>query len=322
MKRANTSVSIHIVTFNNEETIRACIESVRTQSYQDRIILVIDNASTDKTSQIVKKLGVQIIENPKNLGYAAAHNIAMRKTQSKYVLTLNPDVVLDKDFLRHMVRSLDRDPRVGSAAGLLYRVERLGDKRITVDGAGLFMRRNRRQGLRWEGRPGSEVPRRSVPIFGPDGAAAFYRRAMLEDIRFNDEYFDEAFFMHKEDVDVCWRAAWRGWRSLFVPAAIGSHIRTFRAGRRENISDALRMIAVRNRYLLMIKNESVSGFVRDVFPILVYDLGVFFFILIKERRSLSAYRDVLQLIPTMTKKRAWIATNRKETGASMGKWFV
>lgn len=315
-------MSVHVVTFNNELTIRACITSVRKQSLRDITILVVDNASSDRTRQIVQSMGVPLIKNAKNLGYAVAHNMAISQTQSTYVLTLNPDVVLGKDFLRHMTDALDDNPRVGSAAGLLYRVDRLDDFPAVVDGAGLFIRRNRRQGLREEGRLADSVPRRPVSIFGPDGAAAFYRRAMLEDIRLADEYFDEDFFMHKEDVDVCWRARLRGWNALFVPQATAKHIRTFRAGQRARVSDELKAMAVRNRYLLMIKNESPALFLRDLLPIAFYDVGIFFYILLKERRSLVAYKQVISMAQTMLNKRKLIYTRRKVTDTAMSRWFI
>ncbi len=315
-------VAIHIVTYNSAATVADCIRSVRAQSYRDWSLLVIDNASGDMTRSIVRKLQTTLVRNRTNIGYAAAHNMAIRRTRSDYVLTLNPDVVLDKHFIKQMVRTLDASPRVGSAAGLLYRVERLRDRPVIVDGEGLYMRKNRRQGLRGEMRLMQDHPKHPVSIFGPDGAAAFYRRVMLEDIAFAQEYFDEDFFMHKEDVDVCWRAKWRGWRSLFVPMAIARHIRTFRPGRRDRVPQELRTMAIRNRYLMMIKNESFSLFVRDIFPILIYELGIFLYIVMKERASIIAYVQAYERVSVMLKKREWIFLRRRVSDVSLGKWFT
>src|SRR5215208_6203933 len=114
-------ISVHIVTYNSAHVIETCLESVIQQRGADYDILVIDNASQDDTVSRVKSFGAMVIQNTTNAGYAAAHNQAIMLTQSEYVLTLNPDVWLEPDFLRSMTAALDRNPRVGSAAGCLLR---------------------------------------------------------------------------------------------------------------------------------------------------------------------------------------------------------
>src|SRR5688572_10879664 len=97
------TVSIHIVTYNSAATINACLESVRAQKGVDYCLLVIDNASSDNTVELLHLANIEPIINSHNIGYAAAHNIAIDQTKSRYVLTLNPDVRLQPDFLRTMV---------------------------------------------------------------------------------------------------------------------------------------------------------------------------------------------------------------------------
>lgn len=298
------SVSIHIVTYNNEKLIKKCIRCLLLQTYKNFSILVIDNASLDQTVEICRKLPIQLVTNRKNIGYAAAHNQGVRLTKSKYILTLNADVFLQKDFLKFMVFSLEKEMRVGSAAGFLLRINGLQETPSCIDGTGLFMRKNRRQGLLHEGEQIHTLEKRY--ILGPDGAAAFYRRKMLEDIAIQKEIFDEDFFMHKEDVDIVWRAQRAGWKSLFVPDAIAWHIRTFRSGQRKNIPTSLRSMALRNRYLLLIKNDTGPYFLRDIVSILFYEVQIFFYVLFFERDSFQAYREAFSLMNTMKKKRTYI----------------
>src|SRR5437899_2749821 len=120
-------LAVHIVTYNSEPVIQLCIQSVLAQSCPDINITVIDNDSDDATCQIVEDCGLSVVRNPENRGYAAAHNQALRLTDSTYVLTLNPDVVLSPRFAEEMMRVADADPRTGSAAGCLLRVDRLSD---------------------------------------------------------------------------------------------------------------------------------------------------------------------------------------------------
>lgn len=303
-------ISVHIVTYNSAHVIETCLESVIQQQGADYDILVIDNASQDDTVKRVKSLGATVIQNKTNAGYSAAHNQAIMLTQSEYVLTLNPDVWLEPDFLRAMVAALDRNPRVGSAAGCLLRVNYLGSDPIGIDSTGLLMTRARRQKLRDEDTPINKRPAYYTPIFGPDGAAAFYRRAMLQDINVMGEVFDSDFFMHKEDVDVCWRAQLRGWGSIYVPGAVAHHIRGFRPGQRGRVSQEMRFYGVRNRYLLMLKNETWPHFLRDLWAIGFYDLGILLYILLRERASLASYRSVYRLYPRMIEKRRIIQSRR------------
>ncbi|MFN8452669.1 MAG: glycosyltransferase family 2 protein, partial [Anaerolineae bacterium] len=228
--RSLLTISVHIVTFNSAATLRACLEGLRAQAFVDYEAHVFDNASTDDTRQIIRDAGIHLVESSDNLGYAQAHNRLIDQTESTYVLTLNPDVYLLPEFLGAMARALDANPALGAAAGRLLRVDQLGETPAVIDSAGLAMRRSRRQRLLGENTPVEPYPTEPCPIFGPDGAAAFYRRAMLDDVRVLGEVFDSDFFMHKEDVDLCWRARLRGWESVCVPDAVAHHVRAFRPG--------------------------------------------------------------------------------------------
>ncbi|MBI5929656.1 MAG: glycosyltransferase family 2 protein [Chloroflexi bacterium] len=316
-----TQISVHIVTYNSAAHIEMCLDSLLNQQSVEFGVLVVDNASSDDTVAQVEKKGVEVVVNPDNRGYSAAHNLAIGRTQSEYVLTLNPDVWLAPDYLAKMVAVLDENPQLGSAAGRLLRVEKLGETPQLIDSTGLLMSRSRRQLLRNCGDPVAQTPMQGDRVFGPDGAAAVYRRAMLEDIAIEGEIFDEDFFMHKEDVDVCWRAQLRGWQSAYVPEAVGHHIRGFRPGHRERVSADMRFLGVRNRYLLMMKNEITPHFWRDAPAILWYDLKILGFILLKERASLRAFGSAWQLRRRMMSKRRIIQAGRKVEWQQLCGWF-
>ncbi len=314
---------MQLVAYNSAETIEYCLNSVLAQRDIDFKAVVIDNASNDDTVHCVEKTGVPVFVNDRNLGYSKAHNQALDRTDSDYVLTLNPDVWLDPYFLKNLTRALDDNPQMGSACGCLLRVERLGLSPFAIDSTGLFMRRNRRQGLRDEGNPVETRPVQVQPIFGPDGAAAFYRRKMLDDIRVGGEVFDNDFFIQKEDVDVCWRAQLRGWRSIYVPDALAHHIRAFRPGQRyrHTVSNEMRFYAVRNRYLLMLKNEIPSHFWRDLLTIAVYDFGILAYIVLRERKSWSALVAVVSSARRTLEKRHIIQSSRCASRRDIQQWF-
>lgn len=303
-------VAIHIVTYNSAQTIKQCLQSLEQQTFTDFDVLIIDNNSSDDTINIVRSLGYNILSNPQNIGYAGAHNQAIALTKSTYVLTLNPDVYLHKNFLSQMIRHMNQLPEVGSASGCLFRVNCHSEESDTIDSAGLWIENNRRQRLRYENERFTSRHKVSSYIFGPDGAAAMYRRHMLEDIKVYGYIFDEDFFIHKEDVDVCWRAQLRGWKAVYIPSAQAKHIRTFRPGKRQPISSELKLYAVRNRYLLILKNDILSHYLSDLHSSLLYDIMIIGFLVLREWSSLKYILYIVMNFQKIMKKRRYIQQTR------------
>lgn len=297
------------------------MHAVLSQIGGDNPILVWDNASSDDTAARVARLGVPVHICERNIGYAAAHNRLLEQSQSDYVLTLNPDAVIQPGFIAALAAALDADPSAGSASGCLLRVEQIDGAPTGVDSAGLYLRRSRRQGLIAEGRQIAQRPSAPRPIFGADGACAFYRRAMLDDVRVDGEVFDEDFWLHKEDIDLAWRARLRGWSALYVPEAVAHHIRSFRPGSRAPMPAEVRRAAVRNRWLLLLKNEIAACFWRDLPFILAYDAAILAYLLLRERESLAALADVVRLWAKMRHKRHIIQAGRRVGSQEMCAWF-
>src|SRR5438105_14177959 len=92
----NDFVSVTIVTYNSGRFIKRCLESVLAQKYSPKEIIVIDNASTDGTIDILEQFDDRcgVYYNDENIGFAAAQNQAIKLSNGDWVLTLNPDVLL------------------------------------------------------------------------------------------------------------------------------------------------------------------------------------------------------------------------------------
>lgn len=313
-------VAVHVVTYNNAATIEVCLRSIEAQSVAVELC-IIDNGSVDDTVTRIQQMGYSAILNACNRGYSVAHNQALNCTHAPYILTLNPDVRLEPDFIEHLLATMTMRPTIGAVAGLLLRTDNLQMDGETVDSSGLYMTTAMRQRLRYENVEVSTVEDGVRPIFGPDGAAAFYRRAMLTDIALDDEVFDEDFFIHKEDVDICWRMQWRGWEALHVPDARAHHIRHFRPGERVTIATWIRCYALRNRYLLLLKNADTWLLLLNLLPMLLYDLAILVYVLLWERSSLAAYRDVWLLRRRMLDKRRRIMQTRRSEASDLRGWF-
>lgn len=319
----NAFVSIGLVTWNSAGTLDSNLESLTDQNYPDLKLVVVDNASTDTSRAKIRSYfpTATIIRNDTNLGFCHAHNQAIRASTGKYYLALNPDVIMLPNYISSLVEALEQHPQCGSVAGKLWQSSENDGYKI-IDTTGLFLNRHRRQYLRGHG----EIDRGQYDspgeIFGVDGAAPLYRREMLEDIRINNQYFDELFFAHKEDVDLAWRAKLFGWRCWYSPRAHAIHPRSFRPGSRMPLSAEIRTLAVKNRYLLLIKNESHSTWRRDMLRILSYDLQILSYILLFERKSLAAIRLLRDQIPLAKAWREQIWDRVKVSPEEIRSWFI
>jgi GT2 family glycosyltransferase len=316
-----SSVTVQIVTYNSGPSLSRCLRSVIDQEFLDFEVRVYDNASGDESREVVRSLGLDLQVSPVNLGYSKGHNHLLESSQAQYLVTVNPDAWIPPGYLREVIGAMEAHPACGSASGCLMRVDHLGEEPQSIDSTGLQMGRNRRQRLRHEGLPVANRPQAISAIFGPDGAAAVYRRDMLEDIRCLGEVFDEDFYIHKEDVDVAWRARLRGWESICIPTAVAHHVRSFRPGVRQRVQPIIRQYASRNRYLLMLKNEIAAHFLRDLWAIAPYDAGIFGYLTLFERSSYPGFRFARTVFPRMMAKRRVIQSRRVVEWRDLAVWF-
>jgi len=237
------SVTVHVLTFNHAKYIERCVQSVLDQRYGNVELIVSDNASQDGTPDVVAEHfpSVKLIRNKSNLGYSRGHNEIISKTRSTFFLALNPDVVLEKGFVERCVQFMGRYPRVGTIAGKLLSisdddfVQYKSPLKGVIDSAGIYFQSNQRHFDRGAGQLDVGQFDEVGYVFGATGAAAFYRRSMLDDIKLGGEYFDEDFFAYREDVDLAWRAQLFGWDTLYIPSAYAYHVRkVFPWNRREH----------------------------------------------------------------------------------------
>lgn len=324
-------VLIGIVTHNSAQYLRACLESLKSQTYTDFSVSVWDNDSKDETSAVIADYGDSLGSthfSGSNLGFCAAHNRLIASAASDYVLALNPDVVLDSHFLEALIREMDRDANAGSATGKLFRwqkessapVRQKGDKKI-LDTTGIYMTPNQRHFDRGSDEIDIGQYEKLEYVFGASGAAALYRRSMLEDVRSGNEYFDESFFAYREDVDLAWRAQWMGWRCLFVPEAIGYHARRVLPERRASLPDAINMHSFKNRFLLRIKNMDPGTYARFFVPITLRDAAAVVYVLACEWSSLRGISLLARAFPKTWRLRKSLKARRRATSREIRSWF-
>ncbi len=288
-------VSVIIVTLNAKEGLRLCLDSVMEQTYAPGEVIVINNAENaipeDRFSG--RKIPVRLFNAQGNLFYCQALNQGIRMASGEFVLCLNDDVTLEPGFIEEGLKGFYKHPKIGMVSGKLMR----SDKK-TIDSTGLFASawrtaKERGYGVRDRGQFAKEGY-----IFGVNGAAAFYRRKMLEDVRENEDYFDPVYRIFYEDLDISWRAQRRGWKGYYLPRAAAYHVRGATVRKKEGIdkpfaraflNDELHIDLIKNRYLTIIRNESIAGFILHLPFILIYELLSWGYILIFNPRLFNKF---------------------------------
>lgn len=225
-------LSISIVNWNTKGLLNQCLESIYKSSFKDFDVFVVDNNSADGSAEMVKNLfpEVNLLSNTKNLGFAKGNNQAIRLSKGRYILILNPDIILYENTLEQMLSFMDTHPGAGAIGIKLMEADSTETKK------GYFRRfpsiiqtilfytmldkvclKNRRLTDKyWERLDTSGI----MEIDQVPGACLFVRKEMLEEIGLFDERF-ELFF---EDVDLCYRIKKANWKLIYVPSIQAVHI--------------------------------------------------------------------------------------------------
>jgi GT2 family glycosyltransferase len=307
-----------VLSWNSARFLPDCLDSLAAQTHPGIALTVIDNGSTDGSADLVAERapGADLLRLEANLGFCRANNLALARSRAPFLLFLNADVILEPDFVSEALPGF-ADPRVGMVSGRILRFDRR-----TVDSTGQFLARSRRTLERGYGEADGERFSREGEIFSVCGAAAFYRREMVEDIAPGGELFDPDFFAFHEDLDVGWRAQVRGWRGRYRPSAVIYHYRGGTGSERGGLSRRFQIArrppeivrhVVLNRWLSILKNDRPLHLLRDAPAVLLRDLATLALLLLLAPRALAG------LLGSGAALRAALSRRRREK-ARAGRW--
>lgn len=326
-----TRVTVSIVLHDSAQDIDACMAALAAQTRMPDGIIVLDNASSDGGLERARAAmpEARFEWSPVNLGFAAAHNRAMTLLPADAHVLLNPDCRLAPAFIERCLEVLEADAAIGAVSGRLLRfrddstdggpLEELPDD--VVDSTGMVALANRRVLDRSSESPVAGRDVLAADVFGASGAAAVYRRAMLEDVAFEGEFLDESFFAYREDVDLAWRAQLLGWRCRYLPSALARHRRRVAPGRRRRLPSRINRLSVANRWRMIAKNELAAGWRRDWRAIVGRDTQILGYCALREQRSLLAVVDVVRDSSRLGARRNDVMHRRRAADDDILDWF-
>lgn len=226
------SVSVVIVNYNAGEQL---VDSVRAALGQATQVIVVDNDSIDSSMEMLKawfpnepRLLLHFVG--RNLGFAGGCNRGLGLSSEPHVLFLNPDCIMGEGVLNCLVQVLKGNPAVGMVGGFLLDpdgTEQAGGRRaiptpwrsfVRAFGLVRFARRWPRLFFDFHLHK-QPLPKEPMDVEAISGACMLVKREALEDVG----SWDEKYFLHCEDLDLCMRFRRKGWKILFVPDAPVMH---------------------------------------------------------------------------------------------------
>jgi GT2 family glycosyltransferase len=216
-------VTAVIVNYNSGRWLARCIENLRGRGGSSPEVIVIDNASSDGSIDVLPPLsGVTVRRAHRNLGFGRGVNQALRSVRTEYLLIINPDCLLVPASLVRLIEELDEHPDAALVSGRVFDMSgieqrgsrrRLPSRRQVLSEVLPFSRLN---GIDLTHEPAPDEP---TDVEAVSGACMLVRTAALAQV----EGFDPGFHMHFEDLDMMARLRESGWRIRLVPSVFVSH---------------------------------------------------------------------------------------------------
>ena len=206
IQNSQKNLTIIIVTFNSSLVIESCLSKLNTKKYD---VVVVDNASTDNTIQIVENSfpEVIIIKLDQNIGYGRANNIALKKAETDFALILNPDAFINENDIEKILFQIQKETKIALAAPLLLNhypaLQSDIENQLKVVESNLLEKFDEFFSVKY--------------IIG---AVLFLKMNIFRKIGF----FDENIFLYYEDDEISWRAVKSGYIAAIIPDVYGFHI--------------------------------------------------------------------------------------------------
>lgn len=229
MKNNANKITVIIPNYNGIKFLKGCLDSLQESIGNSGVstkILVVDNGSKDGSRELLSeypKVDTILLEN--NTGFCHAVNEGIKRSKSEYVILLNNDTYVIKNFIGELYNTIEKRPKCFSVSSQML----MWDRHDLLDDAGDLYTVFGWALARGKGKPAERFAK-TTRVFSACGGAAIYRRSVLDEIGL----FDEAHFAYLEDLDIGYRAKLYGYYNLYEPKAQVIHFGSASTGSRYN----------------------------------------------------------------------------------------
>lgn len=316
-------ISYIFVIYNDYKLLELSLPSVLEQKEVQNEVIIVDNAPLNESRKYINLLmetysdfNIHYYPQENNLGYSGGANFGINVSQYENVCILNADIYLTTTYTYRILDELYKSKNTAGATGkiLKYDFEKNHQTNF-IDTTGIQLEKNFKAYDRGQGEVDRGQYDNIEEIFGICGAIAIFKKDILRQVAFKNEYFDEDFIAYKEDVDLCWRLNNLDFKLLYVPAAIGFHGRGMEkiSGqglynmiiKRKKQSAFLRELSLSNQRLMVMKNITFDYFIKNIFHItlrMVIEAG--FSILVEPKIYIRSWKRTFRLRKAILQKRA------------------
>ncbi len=288
-------VSIIIVNWNGGEVFKECLQSLNKIKYKNWELIVVDNGSTDGTKKFAT------IKNKQNLGFAEGNNLGFEKAKGEYILLLNNDTTVEKDFLNKLVVRMERDKKIGL---IQPKIHVMSDPTF-IDSAGSYLTRTGfLQHWGFLSKDGKEFNKEKY-IFSAKGACILIKREVIEKVGL----FDKDYGSYLEDTDFSWKAWIVGYKVLFYPKAEIYQKIGFSSKRQNQVF--VNYHSFKNRLATLFKNLSFLNliFIGGIHLFILFGLSFYYFITLRFENGVLVLKAIywnLSHIKDLIEKRSVI----------------
>ena len=221
----SSKVAVVILNWNGRKHLEQFLPSVTAATYSNYEVIVADNGSTDDSLSFLQLHypGIRTILFKENYGFAKGYNEALKQVKADYYVLLNSDVEVQPGWLEPMVELLEKDRSIAACQPKILSwhnkklFEYAGAAGGWLDEYGYPFAKGRVFDICEEDRGQYD---QSEPIFWASGAALFIRPAVYHAVK----GFDEYFFAHQEEIDLCWRIQLAGHKIYSCPSSVVYHV--------------------------------------------------------------------------------------------------
>ncbi len=299
-------VSVIIVNWNGRKYLDDCLGSLARDTYKNKEILFVDNASSDDSVGYVKKYYPHfiLILNNRNLGYAEGHEIAIKKANGKFILLLSMDTIVEKNSLTELIKTIRLSNNIGAVQPKLL----MYPQKHMIDSIGAFFLMT---GILYhygrEKDPNKPIYNKSMEIFSAKGACLLFRKEALA----KTGLFDKDYFAYFEETDLCHRIWLAGYRIIYSPYAVVYH--KGGGSSKQMMPSFIYFHSYKNRICTYIKNLSFKYLVVVLFyTLFMYELATIIYLLRRKfHNALAVQQAIIWNIVNLKKtleKRKYIQT--------------